>query len=146
MNDEDRFAAIEEFLDRVSEMSDTHVLVVEGNKDTRSLRSLGVDSQIVEVNGNGGALRTAENVSRLKKKAVILTDWDRKGDEIAEKLVAQFGALRVDCDTSLRERLRSVCAKDIKDVESLDTLYGRLAEITGHSQMRIGCAHLYNKN
>lgn len=126
MNDAERLEAIEEVLDAIGD-EPYAVIVVEGAKDTKSLRSLGIKNDILEINSNGGALKTAESVSLTGKKAIILTDWDRKGDEIAKRLSEQFDSLCADYDLSVREKLRIVCIRDIKDVESLDTLYGRLS-------------------
>ena len=127
MNDAERLESLERILDELQEMSDTHIVLIEGNKDRRSLDSLGLQSlRSIEVQREGGPLRAAEMVSEMGLTAIILTDWDDRGDRIEKDLRIQLDALCVKYDTSFKNRLRDVCIKDIKDVESLDSLYKRL--------------------
>ena len=125
MNDAERLESLESILDELQDMDD-YIILIEGNKDRRSLDNLGITLQSIEVQREGGPLRSAERVRDLGKKAAILTDWDDRGDRIADDLKHHLTALCVQFDTSIRSRLRDVCIKDIKDVESLDSLYARL--------------------
>ena len=127
MNDDERLEILEEILDTLQEMSDTHIALIEGNKDRRGLDNLGLsDLRTIEVQREGGPLRSAERVAEMGLPVIILTDWDDRGNRIERDLKEQLDALCVRYDTDIRERLRDVCIKDIKDVESLDSLYKRL--------------------
>ena len=127
MNDTERLELLESILDELQEMSSTHICLIEGNKDRRALDNLGLDDLMtIEVQREGGPLRAAERVSSMNKEAIILTDWDDRGNRIEKDLREQLDALCVRYDTEIRERLRDICIKDIKDVESLDSLYKRL--------------------
>lgn len=130
MNDPERLEEIESILDELQDMSETHIALIEGNKDRRSLDNLGLhDLRTIEVQREGGPLRAAERLSGMGMKAIILTDWDDRGNRIEKDLRIQLDALCIPYDTVIRERLRDVCIKDIKDVESLDSLYRRLKSI-----------------
>ena len=130
MNDAERFEALEEILDILQEMSATHIALIEGNKDRRALDNLGLcDLQTIEVQREGGPLRAAERLSEMKMPAIILTDWDDRGNRIEQELKIQLDALCVKYDTEIRLRLRDLCIKDIKDVESLDSFYERLKKL-----------------
>ena len=131
MNDAERFEALEEILDLLQEMSETHIALIEGNKDRRALDNLGLcDLRTIEVQREGGPLKAAETVSEMKKSAIILTDWDDRGNRIEQDLKRQLDALCVKYDTEIRLRLRDICIKDIKDVESLDSFYERLRKLS----------------
>ena len=131
MNDAERFEALEEILDILQEMSATHIALIEGNKDRRALDNLGLcDLQTIEVQREGGPLRAAERLSEMKMPAIILTDWDDRGNRIEQELKIQLDALCVKYDTEIRLRLRDLCIKDIKDVESLDSFYERLKKLS----------------
>lgn len=131
MNDAERFEALEEILDLLQEMSETHIALIEGNKDRRALDNLGLcDLRTIEVQREGGPLKAAETVSEMKKSAIILTDWDDRGNRIEQDLRRQLDALCVKYDTEIRLRLRDICIKDIKDVESLDSFYERLRKLS----------------
>ena len=126
MNDDERLRRLDEILDRIQSMSSDHVILVEGENDRRSLLDLNLSLDTVEVQRDGGPLRAAEMVYESGKKAIILTDWDDRGDRLAKDLSEQLSALCISYDMNIRKDLRDICIKDIKDVESLHSLYVRL--------------------
>ena len=131
MNDAERLEALEGILDELGEMSDTHIALIEGNKDRRSLDNLGLcDLRSIEVQREGGPLKAAERLFEMRMPAVILTDWDDRGNRIEKELREQLDSLCIEYNTDIRSRLRDICIKDIKDVESLDSLYGRLRSVS----------------
>ncbi len=103
------------------------MILVEGRRDVTALEHLGIQGDIFTVQSSGGPIRAAEYVFGKNKKAVILTDWDRKGDIIASDLEVHLAALDVPYDTDIRERLAGQCRIDIKDVQSLDELVNKLS-------------------
>ena len=122
-----RLEALEEILGELEELSETHIALIEGNKDRRSLDNLGLcNLRSIEVQREGGPLKAAERLFEMKMPAIILTDWDDRGNRIEKELREQLDSLCIEYDTEIRSRLRDICIKDIKDVESLDSLYGRL--------------------
>ena len=131
MNDSERFEALEGILDELQDMISTHIALIEGNKDRRALDNLSLqDLRTIEVQREGGPLRASEMVSETGMKAIILTDWDDRGNRLEQDLKKQLDALCVGYDTEIRIRLRDICIKDIKDVESLDSLYKRLEAVS----------------
>ncbi|MDN5357981.1 MAG: dTMP kinase [Candidatus Methanomethylophilaceae archaeon] len=127
MSDAERYERIVEVLRVLEEMSWDRVILVEGRRDVTALEHLGIFGDIYTVQASGGPIKAAEYVADKKKKAVILTDWDRKGDIIASDLEVHLNALDVQYDTAVRSRLAEICRIDIKDVQSLDELVHRLA-------------------
>ena len=126
LNDDERLRRLDEILDRIQSMSSDHVILVEGKNDRRSLLDLNLSLDTIEVQRDGGPLRAAEMVYESGKKAIILTDWDDRGDRLAKDLSEQLSALCIPYDMNIRKDLRDICIKDIKDVESLHSLYVRL--------------------
>lgn len=128
MNQEERFKALEEVLEELSLFPDNMVILVEGINDKRSLNGLHIHRDMIAVQSEGGPLKTAESLYEKGRGAIILTDWDRKGEQIAGELKRNLTSLCVPFDLSIRARLKGLCVKDIKDVESLFALYVRLKE------------------
>lgn len=126
MNDSQRLEMMGEILDRIQAMSSEYIVLVEGKNDLKALKALGLNVETIEVQRDGGPLKAAEAVYNMGKKAIILTDWDDKGDTLAKELSLQLSALCVPFDLSIRKELGEVCIKDIKDIESLYSLYNRL--------------------
>jgi len=110
----------------MSEMCAEMVLLVEGPKDRMAMTLLGVNADIINVQSEGGPLKVAERLCSEHKTAIIMTDWDQKGEKIANDLVRSLSSLCVRYDTSLRSRLRNICGNEIYDVESLPSFYSRL--------------------
>ena len=129
MNDRERLEMIDTLLDELSEMASERVILIEGIKDRRALEHLIGDFRCFMVQREGGPLRAAETLFDDGDSAVILTDWDNKGEMIAAELEHHLKALGVEYDSSIRRRLGDLCRKDIKDIESLDSLYARLENL-----------------
>jgi 5S rRNA maturation endonuclease (ribonuclease M5) len=79
----------------------------------------------------------AEKAAREFEEIVVLTDWDRAGEELARKMeqYLQGTGARVDFET--RERLKRMVRREIKDVESLSRFVERVrAETYGLTERR----------
>ena len=124
-NDE-RLERLNEVLDELFEISEDKVVLVEGSKDRMAMVLLGVNAEMICVQSEGGPLRVAERLSEKGIGAVIMTDWDQKGDSIAAELENALSSLCVKYDTAVRRRLRSVCGNEIQHIESLPSFYSRL--------------------
>jgi 5S rRNA maturation endonuclease (ribonuclease M5) len=96
-----------------------------------ALRSLGVNGNIIVLNDGGSILATCEKLARQWSAAIIFTDWDQKGGELAHALADALGALEVSYDTEYRAGVSMLVKKDIKDVEGLPALMRRLQTLTG---------------
>ncbi|MBR2254358.1 MAG: hypothetical protein IJ856_00835 [Candidatus Methanomethylophilaceae archaeon] len=57
---------------------------------------------------------------------MILTDWDTRGDDLADRLRTNLSSLGVPYDDSFRERMARLCRPYCMDVESLHTVAARL--------------------
>jgi len=120
MIDEKTLEQIEELLDELRKYSAEGVpIIVEGLLDKKALRELGVGGDIFQVSGSG---RTALNfLEQLPphQQTVILTDFDRAGDELARFCAEHLRRLGTEPIVDLREKLKALLRKDIKDIQSL---------------------------
>jgi Small primase-like proteins (Toprim domain) len=128
VNDEQRLEMLNGVIEELHLLAVDHIIIVEGIKDKKALMSLGLEAAFSMVQQEGGPIRIAESIYERKRKAVILTDWDDKGNIIAAELKRNLSALCVPFDMSVRSRLKDICVKDIKDIESIDSLYERLSK------------------
>jgi dTMP kinase len=113
-------------LDELRDRPKNAVILVEGQKDRGALIALGIGGEIWQVQGGGSIFSIAENLVLQKKTAIILTDWDRKGGQLCRLIRDALKANGVSYDGSLRMRLVHISKKDVKDIESLPSLYSRL--------------------
>ena len=121
----DEFQAV---LDILIGMDEDQVILVEGRKDRGALILLGVHGEIVQVQSSDGIFSVAERLAKDKRRAIIMTDWDRKGGHLCLLLKNALKANEVPYDDDLRRRLVTIARQDIKDVQSLASLYARLVQ------------------
>lgn len=136
MNDAERLEDFLKALDRLSEESKEAVILVEGHKDVAALRSVGIDADFYCVQSGGGPVKAAEYVWRSGKRAVIMTDWDRRGGNLAHTLRENLQSLGVVYDDSIRSDLAFLSRPFAKDAESLDSVLSLLRERAGESDGR----------
>ena len=127
MSDEVRLEEILKVLGRLKELSADHVILVEGRKDREALAYLGISGDVCQHQAPGRPSAAAEYVESRGGKAVILTDWDRRGGNLAAALRDILGRDNPDIDGSVREDLSRLSRHYIKDVEALDSLVDRLS-------------------
>ena len=117
-------------LEELRDRPDNQVILVEGLKDRAALTALGVEGEIWQVQGPNSIFSIAERLALENKQAVILTDWDRKGGQLAYLLRSSLNANGIRFDDHIRLRLVILVKKDIKDIESLPAFYSRLVGLS----------------
>jgi len=123
--------SLEEVIKSLLEASDRGaVVIVEGLKDRRSLRNLGVKGPIIMVSQRP-TMDLAEEVAREFEDIVVLTDWDTSGEELAQDLEKYLLHTKFHIDLEIRRRLKALVRRDIKDVESLCKFVERVKEEAG---------------
>ncbi|HEY3361430.1 MAG TPA: toprim domain-containing protein [Methanosarcina sp.] len=128
-----RLERIEELLSEISEYSGRGaIIIVEGKRDVLSLKRLGIEGNF-ELATQYSLFNFSERIAQLGNEVVILTDWDRRGDLLAIKLSGYFGSFGLKPDVEIRNKLKLVAQKEIKDVESLYTYVSKLRLKIGFS-------------
>ncbi|WP_461865519.1 toprim domain-containing protein [Thermococcus sp.] len=97
------------------------VIIVEGVRDEVALRNLGVRAEIIRLS----RLPLAEIafIASQHRDVMILTDLDRKGEELARKLTRYLEGYKCKVDAETRKELKRIAKKDIKGIEDLYNLY-----------------------
>ncbi|HDN65820.1 MAG TPA: hypothetical protein ENF23_05970 [Methanosarcinales archaeon] len=123
-----RYELIERVLQDLIEMSDRGaVIVVEGRNDESTLRNLGVCGAIESPCGQS-LLHFTDSLASNYDSVVVLTDWDRRGNQLSTQIVRYLQSRDVVIDTDLRSRLKKLVQKDIKDVQGLKRHITRLRQ------------------
>ena len=126
-----RYEMIEHVLQDIQEQSKSSaaVIIVEGKHDVTSLRNLGIHGKIMPLGGQP-LLNFADTLACSTDSVIILTDWDRRGNELAQRITQYLQPHNVTVNTSLRDRLKKLVQKDIKDVQGLGRHLTRLQQST----------------
>ena len=125
---QERLDELQAVLDELMERDADTVILVEGMRDRGALTILGVRGEMVQVQSSDGIFPVAERLAKEGRRAIILTDWDRKGGQLSRLLKNALKANNVSYDEELRRRLVLIAKQDIKDVQSLPSLYSRLVQ------------------
>ncbi|MHC1631203.1 MAG: toprim domain-containing protein [Methanotrichaceae archaeon] len=117
--------SLEGLIDDLQEASDRGAaIIVEGIKDQRSLRELGIAGPIITT-AQRPALDVAEGTAREFKYIIVLTDWDRTGEERAHEMERYLLCTEAHADLDIRKKLKNLVRREIKDVESLSKFVER---------------------
>ena len=100
-------------------------LIVEGRRDEVALRNLGVRAEIIRLSRL--PLTEIALTASSYKEVMILTDFDRKGDELAGKLLRYLEGYSCRVDAETRRELKKLVKKDVKGVEDLYGLYLKIS-------------------
>lgn len=94
--------SLRQLVSKINALRDTCV-IVEGRSDMEALRAIGVTLPIIVYNSPG--FKAA--ISRLEwSNVIILTDWDREGDEIYRRVRRVLEGLGYRVDEHFREEFR----------------------------------------
>ena len=95
------------------------VVVVEGERDRRALRRLGVRGTILLVHRGRTISETAQQLAGSARHVIILTDWDTEGGHLAQRLKEFLGVGRSGADLEYRRRLARILRGELVHVEGL---------------------------
>jgi 5S rRNA maturation endonuclease (ribonuclease M5) len=120
-----RAERLREVIEALGEVNKRFPVIVEGKKDAQALRKLGLVGEIISLHGGKGLYDFSEELSERFSKVVLLLDWDAKGEDLFRALTNNLHGHWEEF-SAIRELLRMLCQKDIKDVESIPSLLLRL--------------------
>src|SRR5664280_161178 len=95
-------------------------ILIEGKKDEIALKKLGINGNFIKVSGSSLKLfEIAEIAVESSSKVIILTDFDKKGIQLAKRLAEDIQSLGTYPNLEIRRKIMGITRKFIKDVESL---------------------------
>ncbi len=128
---EERLEQLETVFEELEEASKTTPIIVEGKKDAKALERLGIVRNIVTLSTGLSIVAFSETLSLRWRRAVILTDWDRKGGQLARMLKEALATNGVEVNDGLRAQLAMLSKKEAKDIEGLPKFVQRLRSEAG---------------
>ncbi len=104
------------------------VVVVEGERDRRSLRRLGIAGPIVAIHAGRTLSETAASLASRSRRVILLTDWDTAGGRLARRLREFLGGGPVSLDLDYRRHLARALRGELAHVEGLSGWVRRNAD------------------
>jgi 5S rRNA maturation endonuclease (ribonuclease M5) len=129
-----RFERLQKLIERVHEEAEKGgVIVVEGPRDKESLRRMGVEGRILCLQSSRKTTFGFAEQLYGEKHVVVLTDFDRQGVFLANRLARILNSQKVHANLTLWRELRGLTRSELRSVEELPSLYERLqAEVQFH--------------
>jgi 5S rRNA maturation endonuclease (ribonuclease M5) len=106
-------------------------VVVEGERDRRSLRRLGVRGPIALVHRGQSLSALSNDLARGCRRVIVMTDWDLEGGQIAHRLERFLSNDGVAFDLDFRRRFAILLRGELTHVEGLFGWARRTAERAG---------------
>jgi 2,5-diamino-6-(ribosylamino)-4(3H)-pyrimidinone 5'-phosphate reductase len=94
-------------------------ILVEGKKDIKSLRNLGVEGTFVMVSRTPVFEIADEFIENNIREVILLTDFDRRGRKYAKVIVEELQGRGIKVNTEIRKKIIKYSHGDLKDIESL---------------------------
>jgi 5S rRNA maturation endonuclease (ribonuclease M5) len=106
------------FLEDLSTINEEVPIIVEGSRDVQTLRALGIRGEIVTVHSGRSISEFCDEFSSNYGEAVILTDWDFRGNQIFS-LLTKFLEADWERHNHFRERLQELAGGSFREVEKM---------------------------
>jgi 5S rRNA maturation endonuclease (ribonuclease M5) len=99
------------------------LIIVEGQKDCRALRRLGINGKILTAKTSKKSFLdlTAEIERRPGPQVILLLDFDRRGKELTKRLVQHLETMRIKTNKDYWKELQVLIGRDVKDIEGIPT-------------------------
>ena len=122
-----RLERFRRLMDQVSYESERGgVIVVEGIRDRESLRRMGIGGPILCLQSSRrNAVGFVEELPDVRN-VVVLTDFDREGVFLAQKLSRLLNSQNVHVNLVLWRELRQLARSDVRSIEELPKYYQRM--------------------
>jgi len=114
-----KYERLWKILERIASAGRDSVIIVEGRRDEESLRRLGIMGNIYKLKSSRIGFQEFPAIMGGYREAIILTDFDREGEELVVRVQRELAPLRIRIDCSLWNQLRGLVSSDIKSIEDL---------------------------
>ena len=101
-------------------------IIVEGRKDLESLKEIGIKGKVCCIKSSGMNFTNLIDELKKEKEMIIMTDFDKEGEELGRRLSKTLIQMRVRVNDSIRSRMKKIVKRDIKAVEELAGYYEKV--------------------
>ncbi|HHN65397.1 MAG TPA: toprim domain-containing protein [Nitrospirae bacterium] len=93
-------------------------IIVEGKRDRIALKKIGIKGKVILLHRGQNLYEFCEDVLRRHEKVILLLDWDRKGQQIYQK-VSDLLKGHFEEYSLFRDTLIKLFGDEIKEVEEI---------------------------
>jgi len=122
---EEELEGIRKIIKRIKKEDKDIPIIVEGRKDMKALKSLGIERKIIRIKRGKRIFTIIERLRKKHDKVIILTDWDSSGGKLCYKIRKACESNAIKYDVEYRKQMIKFLKKEVKDVESIPTFIKR---------------------
>ena len=124
---------IENLLGKLKEQSDKGIpLLVEGRKDAEALNRLEISGKVIELKSSRKSLFNLLEHDVKDKEVIILTDFDRRGSDLAKSIHNHFQGQGKMVNMLFWKRMKNLVGRNVKDVEGLPSYLAKLKKLSSN--------------
>jgi 5S rRNA maturation endonuclease (ribonuclease M5) len=124
-SDFERAERVREIIEYLCDVNERAPVIVEGKKDAAALRGLGVEGDIITLHNGKNLYDFCDDIARRFHRVILLLDWDKKGEDL-NRILSRHLKGQWEEFSSIRDLLKILCQKEIKDIEGIPKLLRRL--------------------
>lgn len=121
------------------EMSRGTPVIVEGEKDMKTLRKMELDGDVISAKTSGkGFLDVLREVEkRGKNEVILLMDFDKRGREWTRRLKRNLERMKIRPNLVFWRELSGLVGRKVKDIEGLSTYVQTLERRIGKNILNL---------
>jgi 5S rRNA maturation endonuclease (ribonuclease M5) len=134
---QDRLEKIQKIITKLAEDSGNgKPIVVEGKKDEKALKDLGVNGAIVTVKTGGKSFleAIAEIESLGANEVILLLDFDRRGKEGTKRLQENLERANIKVNLRFWREIHGLVGREVQCIESLASYLGTISKKASNQQ------------
>ena len=105
------------------QITDGASVIVEGKRDKENLMSLGLEGEIITISQSGESWIHTIEKSNITK-AIILTDFDRTGEQLKDRLTQLLYAQGAQVDVDMRSKIHALTG-----ISTFESLYNSVEKL-----------------
>ena len=126
MYDFERAERLKEVFETLYAINKRIPIIVEGRRDVRALRKIGLVGEIITLYTGKGLYEFCDDIAERFHRIILLMDWDEKGESLHKNVSGHLKGMWEEF-SPFRVIIKILCQKDIKDIEGIPVLLERLA-------------------
>ncbi|NPA63125.1 MAG: toprim domain-containing protein [Methanococci archaeon] len=119
MKRDEMFERLLEVIEELKFEAEDKPIIVEGIKDVKSLKNLGIEGTFIVVAKTPIYLIADELIRKRIREVILLTDYDRRGKTLAKAIIEEFRSRGIKVNTKIRNEIFIYTHSGIRDIESL---------------------------
>ena len=110
----EKLKQFETLIEELIKENEEHPVLVEGKRDVKALRELGLEGEIVMLHSGRSLLETCELLAEGHDTILLMLDWDRKGKHLTKTIKQYLITLGIRAEDKYMNKIFSLARKETR--------------------------------